>query len=101
MIQLFWYRRDLRIADHAPLVRAARRGPVLPLFVAEPDLARRPDFGARHWTFARDSLRELRAALAARPRFAVALRPVLRPVLLDFFVIAMRNPPVSPTQMLL
>lgn len=64
MIQLVWYRRDLRIADHAPLVRAARRGPVLPLFVAEPDLARRPDFGARHWTFARDSLRELRAALA-------------------------------------
>ncbi|MFN8513947.1 MAG: FAD-binding domain-containing protein [Chloroflexia bacterium] len=65
MIQLVWYRRDLRLADHAPLVRAARRGPVLPLFVAEPDLARRPDFGARHWTFARDSLRELRAALAA------------------------------------
>src|SRR5688572_15488720 len=28
MIQLVWYRRDLRIADHAPLLRAARRGPV-------------------------------------------------------------------------
>lgn len=64
-IQLVWYRRDLRAQDHAPLLRAARRGPVLPLFVAEPEPLRRPDLGARGWTFARDALRELRAALAA------------------------------------
>ncbi len=65
MTQLVWYRRDLRVQDHAPLLRAARRGPVLPLFVAEPARARGPDAGPRHWTFARDSLRELRATLAA------------------------------------
>lgn len=65
MTQLVWYRRDLRVQDHAPLLRAARRGPVLPLFVAETARAQGPDVGARHWTFARDALRELRAALAA------------------------------------
>ena len=64
-IQLVWYRRDLRVQDHAPLLRAARRGPVLPLFVVEPEPLRRPDLASRHWTFARDALRELRASLAA------------------------------------
>src|SRR6478672_13184053 len=65
MTQLVWFRRDLRVRDHAPLLRAARRGPVLPLYVAEPARAQGPDAGPRGWTFARDSLRELRAALTA------------------------------------
>ena len=60
-----WFKRDLRVADHAPLVHAARRGPVLPLYIVEPDLLRLPDYGPAHWTFIRESLRELRAALAA------------------------------------
>jgi deoxyribodipyrimidine photo-lyase len=33
-----WFRRDLRLADHPALVEAARRGPVLPLFVVDPAL---------------------------------------------------------------
>jgi deoxyribodipyrimidine photolyase len=30
---IVWFRRDLRIADHAPLYRAALRGEVIPVFV--------------------------------------------------------------------
>jgi deoxyribodipyrimidine photo-lyase len=34
---LLWYRgKDLRIADHAPLVQAAARGDVIPVFVLDP-----------------------------------------------------------------
>lgn len=33
-----WFKRDLRIADHAPLVEAVSRGPVIPLLVIEPEL---------------------------------------------------------------
>jgi deoxyribodipyrimidine photo-lyase len=64
-VQVVWFKRDLRLHDHAPLVQAARRGPVLPLYVVEPGLVRRPDYGPAHWTFVRESLRELRAGLAA------------------------------------
>ena len=62
---LFRSKRDLRPADHAPLLRASRRGPVLPLMVVEPELWRQPDASARQWQFCRESLEELRAALAA------------------------------------
>ena len=65
MIQVVWFKRDLRVADHAPLLEAARAGPVLPLYLAEPSLWQAPDAAGRHWSFARESLQELRAELAA------------------------------------
>lgn len=62
-LQIVWFKRDLRIQDHRPLVEAARRGPVLPLYVIEPAFWREPDASARHWLFAADCLRELDAGL--------------------------------------
>jgi deoxyribodipyrimidine photo-lyase len=64
-VQLVWFKRDLRVADHPPLTRAAARGPVLPLYVIEPGLWQQPDMAGRHWEFIAESLRELREALAA------------------------------------
>jgi deoxyribodipyrimidine photo-lyase len=64
-LHVVWYKRDLRLADHAPLTEAAARGPVLPLYIIEPSLLRAPDFDPCHWTFIRASLMELRARLAA------------------------------------
>ncbi len=64
-VHVVWFKRDLRVADHAPLIEAARRGPVLPLYVAEPQLWAQPDASARQWEFLAESLRELRAELAA------------------------------------
>ncbi|MBF2047463.1 MAG: deoxyribodipyrimidine photo-lyase [Elainella sp. C42_A2020_010] len=40
---IVWFRRDLRIADHAPLYRAARRGAVIPVFVLDRALLHHPE----------------------------------------------------------
>jgi len=63
-VQLVWFKRDLRVVDHAPLTQAAERGPVLPLYVVEPGLWAQPDTAARHWAFIAESLLELRQVLA-------------------------------------
>jgi deoxyribodipyrimidine photo-lyase len=63
-LHVVWFKRDLRVVDHAPLLEAARRGPVLPLYVAEPRLWAQPDASARQWAFIADSLLDLREALA-------------------------------------
>ncbi|MEM7664021.1 MAG: deoxyribodipyrimidine photo-lyase [Pseudomonadota bacterium] len=64
-LQIVWFKRDLRIEDHRPLVLAARCGPVLPLFVAEPELWQRPDMAGRQWDFVAESLTTLRRDLGA------------------------------------
>ena len=43
---LVWYRRDLRIHDHEPLYRAARRGVVIPVFVFDRALLLHPETGS-------------------------------------------------------
>jgi deoxyribodipyrimidine photo-lyase len=63
-LQIVWFKRDLRVVDHHPLLEAAARGPVLPLYVVEPELWHQPDSSRRQWSFCRDSLIELRHALA-------------------------------------
>jgi len=49
--------------DHEPLVAAGLRGPVLPLFIIEPDILRAPDSDALHFRFIYQSLLELRESL--------------------------------------
>ncbi len=63
-LQIVWFKRDLRVADHAALAAAAGRGPVVPLYIVEPELWRQPDASGRQWRFARASLDELRQRLA-------------------------------------
>ena len=63
--QIVWFKRDLRVDDHRPLLEAAERGPVLPLYVVEPELWQQPDASERQWLFCRESLHELRQALGA------------------------------------
>lgn len=62
-LQVVWFKRDLRIWDHRPLVAASRNGRVLPLYIVEPGLWQQPDASARQWRFIRASLVELDAAL--------------------------------------
>ena len=64
-LQIVWFKRDLRVDDHRPLLEAAARGPVLPLYVVEPELWQQPDASERQWLFCRESLIELRQALSA------------------------------------
>ena len=63
-LQVVWFKRDLRVEDHRALAGAAARGPVLPLYIAEPDYWWQPDASGRQWSVAAESLSELRAALA-------------------------------------
>lgn len=63
-LQLVWFKRDLRVQDHAALVAAAQMGPVLPIYIVEPGLWQQADASGRHWSFIAESLVELREALA-------------------------------------
>ena len=65
-LQIVWFKRDLRLEDHAPLCAAALRGPVLPLYVIEPALWLQPDASSRHWKFIRASLVDLDLSLRER-----------------------------------
>ena len=58
-LDVVWFKRDLRVADHAPLAEAARSGLVLPLYIVEPDLWRQPDVSHRHFAFLSDCLRDV------------------------------------------
>lgn len=80
-LQVVWFKRDLRAADHAALARAAEAGPVLPLYVAEPDFWAQPDASGRHWDFVAESLRALRDDLAALGQPLVIRRGAVRAVL--------------------
>ena len=63
---IVWFKRDLRVFDHAPLANAVRDANfVLPLFVVEPDYWQLPTSSRRHWCFVNDCLHELDASLAA------------------------------------
>lgn len=56
---LVWFRRDLRISDHEPLYRAARRGWVAPVFILDRALLQHPETGAARVAFLLESLRAL------------------------------------------
>ena len=59
-ISVVWFKRDLRLTDHAPLKAAIEKGlPVLMLYVFEPSLMRAPDSEIRHWRFVWQSLMDL------------------------------------------
>ena len=65
ILEIVWYKRDLRVEDHAPLARAAASGAVIPLYILEPELWREPDMSRRHYEFIGECLSELDADLAA------------------------------------
>ncbi|MGD1951053.1 MAG: FAD-binding domain-containing protein [Leptolyngbyaceae cyanobacterium] len=56
---LVWFRRDLRIYDHEPLYRAARRGALIPVFVFDRALLHHPETGSARVAFMVDCLRHL------------------------------------------
>ena len=63
---LVWFKRDLRVHDHAPLVQASRYAPVLCLYIIEPSLWAAADAATQHYQFLRESLWDLDMALRKR-----------------------------------
>jgi len=62
-----WFKKDLRCADHEPLMRALSTGrAVLGCFVWEPEWFLDEDFDFKHARFAAEGLDELRAELHGR-----------------------------------
>ncbi|MEM7424098.1 MAG: deoxyribodipyrimidine photo-lyase [Pseudomonadota bacterium] len=64
MLNIVWFKRDLRVADHLPLLTAASEGMVVPLFIIEPEYWARPTSSARQWRFVARALAALRSQLA-------------------------------------
>ena len=63
---LVWFKRDLRMADHAPLAAAAESSAALALFIIEPAWLASPECHPRHVAWSLKCLQELQAKLAAR-----------------------------------
>jgi deoxyribodipyrimidine photo-lyase len=61
-----WFKRDLRLADHSPLTEALRQGPVIGLYLYEPELLASPDWDPSHSRFLAEALRELEAQWVRR-----------------------------------
>ena len=60
-INITWFKRDLRLNDHAPLSAAIRSGtPTVPLYIVEPDYWAQKFSSVRHWQFVLDCVEELR-----------------------------------------
>ncbi len=64
-MNVVWFKRDLRVTDHAPLAQACAHGRVLPLYVYEPSLIAQPDVSAQHVAFINECLQTLEADLNA------------------------------------
>ena len=63
-INIVWFKKDLRLTDHAPLAEAVKTGmPVLLLHFFEPSLMAATDSDERHWRFIYESIEEIKAKL--------------------------------------
>jgi len=62
-VQVVWFKRDLRVNDHLALARASGNGPVMPLYVVEPELWQQPDASTRQWNFVAETIAGLQKDL--------------------------------------
>jgi len=65
-VQVVWFKRDVRIRDHAPLCEAVTINPILALYVYEPALLQAADHDGAHLRQVNAALMELADALADR-----------------------------------
>lgn len=60
MINVVWYKRDLRLTDHEPLYAALEDGEsVLLLYIFEPSLLSHSNYSDMHWSFVWEALQDL------------------------------------------
>lgn len=79
MIQVVWFKKDLRVSVHQPLWEACKRGPVLPLYVFEPEIMLAGDYSMQHYGFTRESLLSLEKQLRdIGLRIAIRHAPILQ-----------------------
>ena len=61
---LLWFKRDLRVSDHPALAFAASQGPVVPVYILEPEYWRLEDVSGRQFAFLSECVRDLKDQLA-------------------------------------
>lgn len=82
VINIVWFKKDLRLTDHAPLANAIQNGlPVLLLHFFEPGLMSAPDSDERHWRFIYESVEEIKAKLHLHQIHFYSLHSEVLPVL--------------------
>lgn len=90
-INIVWFKRDLRLTDHAPLKLASQQDlPVLLCFFFEPSLIQSAESDPRHWRFIYQSIQDLQEQLAPYQLKIQVFYQEVRPVfqrLLPFFEI--------------
>lgn len=59
-IYIVWFKRDLRIHDHAALCEASKLGRLLPIFTWDASVWCGPDYSAQHVAFVRECLHSLK-----------------------------------------
>lgn len=65
-VNIVWFKRDLRLADHEPLQQACmQQEPVLLLYIFEPMLLHDAHYSDRHWRFVWQSLQDMQRRLTA------------------------------------
>ena len=75
VINVLWFKRDLRLRDHAPLQAAiAANRPLLLLYCFEPSVITDPNYDLRHWRFVTECLADLNQQLRS-----LTGSPVMRP----------------------
>lgn len=63
-INIVWFKRDLRLRDHAPLQTAIENGlPTLLIYCFEPSVMALPQMSDRHWRFVWQSLEDMNSRL--------------------------------------
>jgi deoxyribodipyrimidine photo-lyase len=63
LINVVWFKRDLRLSDHAPLRKAIEDGkPLLLIYIFEPELMSDKHYDIRHWRFVWQSLKDMQQA---------------------------------------
>jgi deoxyribodipyrimidine photo-lyase len=63
-INIVWFKRDLRLQDHAPLQAAIANGlPTLLIYFYEPSILHYKTSNERHWRFVQQSIADLNAVL--------------------------------------
>jgi deoxyribodipyrimidine photo-lyase len=64
LLNIVWFKRDLRVENHAALAKALEQGPIIALYCWEPDMWQAPDASIAQQAFVGECLRSLRLALA-------------------------------------
>ena len=63
-VNVVWFKRDLRLRDHAALTEACQQSlPILPVYCMEPGLLDDVHYSLRHWRFIWQSIADLNEQL--------------------------------------